>query len=408
MTADAPAKRTIPEAEVGIGGAISVDELSAKDVLVMAATVPVKSRGPVDEALAQALATEDPTFEVPWVNPAEIDYARPERKYSLTHVRDFPMPDGPASIVIMRGDLEAVVRASTTTRDQRNQLRKSAQTASMRGCRPLGVASATVDADGTVSPYRVHGFVSVKPKSAKGFSTSAAANPGEWVRVNLWSAMLRFQHWLNVVLIFIMSCTGYYIMDPFFGPSYNAGVETGYLMGWVRFIHFTAAFIWLVVGLSRVVLAFTSKDRYLRWPTFWPLKSKSDVKNLGKVAQFYLFIKRHAPLYLAHNPLQQLAYTSIYVLGFGQMLLGLSLYSLYHPTNPLWAFLMTPAAWVGIPMLRLLHAAVMFIMWAFVIMHIYMAIRADTLERHGGVSSMVNGGVWLHKGSKPVDAPEIL
>ena len=53
------------------------------------------------------------------------------------------------------------------------------------------------------------------------------------------------------------------------------------------------------------------------------------------------------------------------------------------------------------------HARTAAALWAFVIAHVYLAIRADSIERHGGVSSMVNGGVWLRRGAKPEDAPEV-
>jgi Ni,Fe-hydrogenase I cytochrome b subunit len=62
---------------------------------------------------------------------------------------------------------------------------------------------------------------------------------------------------------------------------------------------------------------------------------------------------------------------------------------------------------IGIPGVRLAHTMMMFALWAFVIVHVYLAVRADSLERHGGISSMINGGVWLRRGAKPVDAPEI-
>jgi Ni,Fe-hydrogenase I cytochrome b subunit len=45
--------------------------------------------------------------------------------------------------------------------------------------------------------------------------------------------------------------------------------------------------------------------------------------------------------------------------------------------------------------------------WAFLMLHIYLAVRADTIERHGGLSAMISGGVWLRRGSHPVDDPNL-
>jgi len=233
------------------------------------------------------------------------------------------------------------------------------------------------------------------------------APPATWVRVDVWSTSLRIQHWTNVALIFILSCTGYVIMDPLIGPTAYTGQPTGYLMGWVRLIHFCAAFCWLVVGATRVYSAFRSRDPYLRWPSMWPLKSKDDLRNLGRVAQHYTFIKVDAPLYVAHNPLQQLTYTAVYVGCALQLAAGFVLFGLYHQTNPFWAVVSAPAHWFGIPNVRLFHTGMMFALWMFVIAHVYLAFRADSLERHGGISSMINGGVWVRKGARPVDAPEV-
>ena len=58
-------------------------------------------------------------------------------------------------------------------------------------------------------------------------------------------------------------------------------------------------------------------------------------------------------------------------------------------------------------MLRLIHYLVM---WAFVIfipLHIYLVIRADNVERDGGLSAMVGGSVWIRRGSAPVDDPSL-
>jgi len=201
--------------------------------------------------------------------------------------------------------------------------------------------------------------------------------------------------------------TGFYIMDPFFGASAAAEQPTGFGMGWVRLVHFIAAFAWLLVGLLRIWSAFTSSDRYLRWSSMWPLKNKQDFHNLGQQLLHYTFIKTESPLYLGHNPLQQLTYTGVYVLCAIQMAVGFVLFGLYYQTNPFWAFISTPIHWFGVAPIRMIHACIMFLLWAFVIGHVYLVFRADATERHGGLSAMINGGVWVMRGSKPVDAPAI-
>lgn len=397
---------TAPQVE--IGPPISGSAISSRRVGLLAAITSADSTDIVDQALAAQLQEEDAELPFIKVDPAHVDPANVERRYQLSTVRNYVDSQGRTKdVVVMRGDLEDVLDATKAPRDVKALNRRNAQMVAQRGFRSLAVATAPLSADGTLGPYTVYGIVPVRAHTTGNFRQDAAARPGEWVRVNVWTGLLRVQHWANVVAVFVLSCTGYYIMDPFFGPWYHDGVDTGYLMGWVRLIHFVTAFIWLGIGLTRLVLLFVSRDRYLRWRALWPLRTQEDLSNMGKVAQYYLFMRKEAPLYLAHNPLQQLTYTAVYIAGIAQMGVGFSIYSIYHMNNPFWRMVSTPANWVGVPNLRLLHALLMFFLWAFVIAHIYLAVRADSIERHGGVSSMLNGGVWLRRGSRPVDAPEV-
>lgn len=393
-------------AQLHVGEVVSVGGLSHARLMALAAARVTGDEDPVTAAVAAALEANHPDVEAPSVWLRDVDPARSDRRYSLVRVRHLAQHEGPSrDVVVMRGGLDAVLRESKGSQADRALLRKNADFVSGRGERPLVIAAAPVAPDGTVGEFVLQGFVGLRPFTPH--DEDAGDAESGWVRTTVWSASLRYQHWINVALVFILSCTGYYIMDPFFGPTARAGEPTGYLMGWVRMIHFAAAFAWLLTGTTRAVLAFTSRDRYLRWPTLWPLKSTKDVRHLGQVIQHYALIKDEAPLYLAHNPLQQLAYTGVYLAGGLQMVIGFSLYGLYHQSNAFWALVSTPTHWIGVPGVRLLHTMLMFGLWAFVIMHIYLAVRADSLERHGGVSSMVNGGVWLRRGSRPVDAPEV-
>ena len=396
-----------PQRVIRVARAYSVRKLSPGRLLAMAAVAPFDSEDPVDVALHASLRVNRPDI-VPIRVPAdEFSPATPKRKYSLVRVDDFPVEDVPKNVMIMRGDMESVLAKATISREERTLFIRNAEVMRMSGQRCLAVASAEIAEDGTVGEFFVEGFVAMVLEKPSQVAKKFSSNPNEWVRINIWSATLRFQHWANMALIVIMSMSGYYIMNPFFGPAAETGPDVGYLMGWVRLIHYVSAYLWLGLGFSRLVLSFTAKDRQLRWRSLWPLNSREDVKGLWGTIQYYLFLKKEGPLYLAHNPLQQFAYTGIYVMCLIQMLSGIVLYGLYNQTNWFWVIVAYPMHWMGVSTIRMIHALIMFVLWSFVIVHVYLATRADALERHGGVSSMVNGGVWLRRGSKPVDAPEI-
>ncbi|MFC2596131.1 Ni/Fe-hydrogenase, b-type cytochrome subunit [Corynebacterium durum] len=396
-----------PQRVIRVARAYSVRKLSPGRLLAMAAVAPFDSEEPVDVALHASLRVNRPDI-VPIRVPAdEFSPATPKRKYSLVRVDDFPVEDVPKNVMIMRGDMESVLAKATISREERTLFIRNAEVMRMSGQRCLAVASAEIAEDGTVGEFFVEGFVAMVLEKPSQVAKKFSSNPNEWVRINIWSATLRFQHWANMALIVIMSMSGYYIMNPFFGPAAETGHDVGYLMGWVRLIHYVSAYLWLGLGFSRLVLSFTAKDRQLRWRSLWPLNSREDVKGLWGTIQYYLFLKKEGPLYLAHNPLQQFAYTGIYVMCLIQMLSGIVLYGLYNQTDWFWVIVAYPMHWMGVSTIRMIHALIMFVLWSFVIVHVYLATRADALERHGGVSSMVNGGVWLRRGAKPVDAPEI-
>ena len=396
-----------PQRVIRVARAYSVRKLSPGRLLAMAAVAPFDSEDPVDVALHASLRVNRPDI-VPIRGPAdEFSPATPKRKYSLVRGDDFPVEDVPKNVMIMRGDMESVLAKATISREERTLFIRNAEVMRMSGQRCLAVASAEIAEDGTVGEFFVEGFVAMVLEKPSQVAKKFSSNPNEWVRINIWSATLRFQHWANMALIVIMSMSGYYIMNPFFGPAAETGHDVGYLMGWVRLIHYVSAYLWLGLGFSRLVLSFTAKDRQLRWRSLWPLNSREDVKGLWGTIQYYLFLKKEGPLYLAHNPLQQFAYTGIYVMCLIQMLSGIVLYGLYNQTNWFWVIVAYPMHWMGVSTIRMIHALIMFVLWSFVIVHVYLATRADALERHGGVSSMVNGGVWLRRGAKPVDAPEI-
>ena len=396
-----------PQRVIRVARAYSVRKLSPGRLLAMAAVAPFDSEDPVDVALHASLRVNRPDIVPIRVPEDEFSPATPKRKYSLVRVDDFPVEDVPKNVMIMRGDMESVLAKATISREERTLFIRNAEVMRMSGQRCLAVASAEIAEDGTVGEFFVEGFVAMVLEKPSQVAKKFSSNPNEWVRINIWSATLRFQHWANMALIVIMSMSGYYIMNPFFGPAAETGHDVGYLMGWVRLIHYVSAYLWLGLGFSRLVLSFTAKDRQLRWRSLWPLNSYEDVKGLWGTIQYYLFLKKEGPLYLAHNPLQQFAYTGIYVMCLIQMLSGIVLYGLYNQTDWFWVIVAYPMHWMGVSTIRMIHALIMFVLWSFVIVHVYLATRADALERHGGVSSMVNGGVWLRRGAKPVDAPEI-
>ena len=410
----APGSASVPDAgqvmgQIQVGPAVTLGSVSAARILAFAAVAaPQGSQDPVDVALLASACALHEEERLAGFDVEDFDPAVPSRRFSVTRVRGLTFSDvePAADVAIMRGDLRSVISAAHLGTDRRLLLKKNAKFVQSRGFRPLAVASAQMRADGSWKPMVVHGFVPVRTEQAKGFRADVTSRPDAWVRVPVWPVTLRWLHWLNVLALVALTMTGFYIADPFFRPGPGTfGAET--FMGYVRLVHYTVAWGWVTLGAVRLYLLFYSRDRFVRWPTLWPLKSGQDVRNLRGILSTYLLIRHEAPTYIAHNPLQQLAYTGVYLMAVLQGVTGFALYGLYNVHSGFWAFFQSPVDWWGAPTVRLLHYLIMLLFGAFLMLHVYLAVRADTIERHGGLSSMISGGVWLRKGSHPVDDPTL-
>lgn len=224
--------------------------------------------------------------------------------------------------------------------------------------------------------------------SADAASEPLASAPTEpKITLYVWDLPVRVTHWVNVFSILVLSVTGYYIANPFIGT--HGPNASDFLMGTVRFIHFTTAFIFTFSVLFRIYWAFAG-NRWAHWDQFLPARTARR-RALFRMIRYYTFLRREPPAEIGHNPLAGATYTGLYVLFGIQILTGFALYSLAYP-NGFW-----PVAFgwinvvIGVPYVRLIHTIVMWLIIAFTIHHVYSAILIDIEERSGLLSSIVTG-----------------
>jgi Ni/Fe-hydrogenase b-type cytochrome subunit len=176
-----------------------------------------------------------------------------------------------------------------------------------------------------------------------------------------------------------------------------------YLMGWVRFLHFAAAAVLVATVIVRVYWLFAG-NKYERWVALFPVRPR-DWVNLVKQVKYYLMIQpEKAPHYLGHNPLQQLSYTAVYGLALLQVITGFALYGQSDPGG----FFFTVFGWIGpllggMPVVRFVHHVATWGFLTFIPIHIYLATRADLLERGGAISSIISGGRFVPSRQEFVD-----
>ncbi len=216
---------------------------------------------------------------------------------------------------------------------------------------------------------------------------------GEYRWVYLWHLPIRAMHWLAALSLLVLIVTGFYIGRPYFMTAGEASAH--FLMGRMRFLHFTAAAVLVGTAVIRIYWLFAGQ-RYERWPALFPITGKS-IRGLFQMVAYYLMLPgaRH-PHYLGHNPLQQIAYTGIYATAAVSVLTGFALYAQAEPGSFFWNL----SFWVpwfpgGIRGVRLVHHAVTWIFLIFIPIHVYLALRADVMDREGTTSSIFSGGRWV-------------
>jgi Ni/Fe-hydrogenase 1 B-type cytochrome subunit len=224
---------------------------------------------------------------------------------------------------------------------------------------------------------------------------------GDYQWVYLWGWPIRAMHWLAALSIVVLVVTGLYIGKPYFVVGGDTGAH--YLMGWVRALHFGAAATLVGTAIVRAYWLFAG-NRFESWKALFPVRP-IDWVHLFKQVKYYLMIQpEKAPQYLGHNPLQQLSYTALYGVALLQVVTGFAMYGQADPGS----FFFRAFGWIGplfggMPVVRLVHHVATWVFCAFVPIHVYLALRADLLERGGSISSIVTGGRFVPGDRKFVD-----
>ncbi len=204
-------------------------------------------------------------------------------------------------------------------------------------------------------------------------------------KLYVWEFPVRLSHWLNIISITILIITGYYISDPFL----HSVSETPLTMAIIRYIHFITAYILLASFIVRLYWLIYG-NRFARIREFFPF-SKEKRKEIVEFAKFYTFMRDEVHHPIGHNALAATAYISVYCTIFLAILTGFALYSESH-SGFLWYLL---GGWFFSIMsdgtIRLIHHSTMWILMAFVIVHVYITWVNDNIEGNGLISSIFTG-----------------
>ena len=212
-------------------------------------------------------------------------------------------------------------------------------------------------------------------------------------RVYVWELPVRIFHWINVLCITVLAATGFIIADP---PAILSAAEASesYWFGTVRFIHFTAAYIFFFNMILRIYWAFVG-NRFSNWRAFLPFDRKG-LKNILHVLRVDILLQHDKThdirnISVGHNSVAALSYVALFILALIQVFTGFGLYA----DNAGW-WLPKLFSWV-VPMfggdfiVRTIHHVATWFFIFFTLVHVYLVFYHDWLEGRGEVSSMFGG-----------------
>lgn len=222
----------------------------------------------------------------------------------------------------------------------------------------------------------------------------------------LFSPWLRIFHWVMVVCTFILFFTGLYIGNPFFlgtqGIDPTFAVNRVFSMETIRYVHFIAAYVLVISFIPRIYgFIINPGDRLLPRP--W---TKLYWTGVMDTQLHYMFLRgKHQP-YL-RNSLARSGYLAVYLMFFIEAVTGFAMYYMIEPNRFLAKVFGPFNNWlINEYTVHLIHHFVAWFIMLFVIVHVYMAIRADLTEKGGEISSMFSGIKYMEE--EPADLGDIV
>lgn len=208
-------------------------------------------------------------------------------------------------------------------------------------------------------------------------------------RQYVWQFPVRLVHWINFLCIITLSVTGYYIGNPFI----HAVSSKQYIMGWVRFIHFTAAYLFLMSIIIRLYWSLVG-NKYACIVNWFPF-SGNRLKEMGSDIKCYLLIGDRDSCNPGHTALGGVLYMLLMLVFLFMISSGFAMYSVNH-SGAIWTVL---GGWLlsimSLQTLRLFHHFLMYVILAFALLHVYIAWFSDSREKVGLMGSIFTGYKFL-------------
>ena len=205
-------------------------------------------------------------------------------------------------------------------------------------------------------------------------------------RVYVWELPVRLIHWLLVISMVAFTVTGLYIGNPYI----LALSSKQYIMGTMRFIHFVTAYLFLMSVIVRIYWSFVG-NKYAHISGWFPFTG-SKMREMGQEVKCYLLISKKSGCEgSGHTALGGLVMLLLFLVFFFEIISGFAMYSVTH-SGAIWTIL---GGWLlgymHLPTIKLWHHLCMYLIIAFSIIHVYVAIFLNSIEGNGLLESIFTG-----------------
>lgn len=217
----------------------------------------------------------------------------------------------------------------------------------------------------------------------------------DYQRVYVWEQPVRWFHWINAAAIVVLGLTGYLIGHP---PGLISSGEAadGYWFGTIRFVHFTAGYVFLANFFFRIYWAFAG-NKYASWRNFLPLR-KAQIRQIWDVLKVDIMQSSDKPVHtLGHNSVAYFTYAGTGLLTVFQIASGFALYASMSESAFPQLFTWLVPLFGSEQNLRLFHYAALWAFIVFTVIHVYLVFYHDYVEGHGVLSSIIGGWKFMEK-----------
>lgn len=219
----------------------------------------------------------------------------------------------------------------------------------------------------------------------------AVAQASSIKSVYVYEAPVRIWHWINALAIMVLAVTGYFIGSPL--PTMPGEASDHFVMGYIRFAHFTSGYVLAIGLLGRIYWAVVGNHHARE--LFWlPIFQRVYWQLVWDMCKWYAFLSQRPGRFVGHNPLARFAMFFMYLLT--TIFMVVTGFALYGEGAQMGSWQERLFGWV-IPLMgqsqdvHTWHHLGMWWLIIFIIVHVYAAIREDIMGRSSVVSTMISG-----------------